>query len=226
MIEAGQGNGRWGFSRIDPGWLLETSQSADFTSTTAATAWNDARNFKDGSFVSACAWDEYSGPLPPDPPGPHGPLPPWPKKSIGGGYFIDCADCIGAAGSGFWVKKNSTIAHGSMQCDHSLPNCCSAGYCGRKDCSGCYRTFPHDWLVVTPRQFAEHFTIGSNFTCALLAPSPAIPVVSGNPSCADYDGVALRVPRVPPTTPAVPTALCVGASFHVISEAKLSQHYE
>jgi hypothetical protein len=55
LIEAGQGNGRWGFSRIEPAWLLETSQTADFTSTAAAKAWNDARDFTDGSFVSACA---------------------------------------------------------------------------------------------------------------------------------------------------------------------------
>ena len=102
-----------------------------------------------------------------------------------------------------------------MQCDRSLPNCCSAGYCGRKDCSGCYRTFPQDWLVVTPRQFVDHFTVGSNFTCGLLTPPVATPVVSdfsGNPSCAAYDGVALRVPRVSPASASVPTALCVELS--------------
>ena len=201
LIEAGQGNGRWGVTRLEPAWLLETTQTANFTTATATHAWSDARDFSDGSFVSACAWDEVAAP-----PSPPGPMPPRPKEGIGGGYLIDCADCKGL--SGFWVPLNSSIAH-PLLCDHSLPTCCSPGMCGRKDFSGCYRTFPHMWLRLTPAQFHSHFQVGKNFSCGMLAPptEPALALPSGNPSCAPFDGVALRAPRLSGASSL--SALCV-----------------
>jgi sialidase-1 len=204
IIEAGQGDGRWGIIRLEPAWLLETTQTANFTSVAAAHAWNDTRNFSDGSFVSACAWDEIARPKPP--PSPPGPMPPLPKESIGGGYLIDCATCKG--GSGFFVQLNSSIAH-PLLCDHSLPTCCSRGLCGRKDFSGCYRVFPDMWRRLTPPQFHSYFSVGSNFTCAMLTPpaEPALLQTFGKPSCAPFDGVSLRVPRLSPVSSQ--PALCV-----------------
>jgi hypothetical protein len=110
--------------------------------------------------------------------------------------------------------------------------------CGLSGFSSCYRTFPDLWMRVAPAQLLSHFTIGSNFTCEMLRPSP-LPLVTslhaepegaaatqeedgsgGNPSCAPFDGVALRAPKLAPQpTPAghdtgvldgnTTTALCV-----------------
>jgi hypothetical protein len=132
LIEAGQGNGRWGVTRLDPAWLLETTQSANFANANASRLFNDARDFSTALFVSGCAWDAVI--IPPPPPGPPGPspqpepLPPHPKHEIGGGWLIDCAKCNSTLGSGFWQPINSSTVH-PVLCDRKLPTCCSKGEC-------------------------------------------------------------------------------------------------
>eukprot|EP01052_Picozoa_sp_SAG31_P001895 SAG31_NODE_64_length_28590_cov_17.914464_5_plen_570_part_00 len=66
LVKTGQGSGHWGSFVLDPRWVLEKSQSVDFSAPMARQHWNDARSF-DGSFLSTCMlFDQIctSGPLP------------------------------------------------------------------------------------------------------------------------------------------------------------------
>ena len=53
VFQSGQGAEHWSAMRFRPEWLLETSQSADWTIPGAATEWNNVSNFE-GTYVSGC----------------------------------------------------------------------------------------------------------------------------------------------------------------------------
>lgn len=199
LVEAGQGIGRWGFVRLDPAWLLETTQAANF-SHAGASSWNNSRAFT-GSFVSSCAWDEITTAPTPAPSGPPAPLPPLPKESIGGGWLIDCERCNSSLGSAFWYTFNSTLVHPIRGCNHSLPSCCSGGRCGIQHFSSCRYKYPQYWRVLTQPQLTEHFTIGAEFSCSMLQPTVSsaddtdVKQPSLKPNCAPFDGVSVRPVR-------------------------------
>jgi hypothetical protein len=53
LVKTGQGVGHWGSFVLDPWWLLETTQQADFSSAAAHACHRDTKCYN-GSFVSTC----------------------------------------------------------------------------------------------------------------------------------------------------------------------------
>jgi hypothetical protein len=68
ILKTGQGVGRWGVVRIDPGWLLETAVRADFSTTASAVGWNDPKALGTTNYVTTCLDFRHFGTPVPNPP--------------------------------------------------------------------------------------------------------------------------------------------------------------
>ena len=149
LIESGQGKGRWGAVVLDPLWLLERSQAANFSAAGAAKRWNDTQDFS-GVFVSTCtAAHEWS-------------------NMLVGGRLIYCPSCPPASPFAVYAMfqpENSSVVH-PIKHDGKKKAGCETGYCGLAYFSPCGTGLP-----LTEADFST-LRIGPEFSCSMLPVQP------------------------------------------------------
>ena len=179
LIMTGQGKGRWKTVILHPAWLLERSQTADFTTTAAASRWNNSVDTT-GTYVSTCTVAHE-----------------W-ADMLAGGRLVYCPYCAPAvARSAYWQPTGSRTVH-PIAANASLG--CGTGYCGIPYFSPCGTALP-----LPVRDFGQ-MIIGDPFECRML---PAQPQTPPPKTCANANGAALRKPQLTPPTTSNHTALCV-----------------
>ena len=190
LIQTGQGKGRWQTILLDPAWLLETSQSVNFSAPSAATAWNHNDDMT-GTYVSTCTVAHQ-----------------WANMLVGG-RLIYCPDCSPEiAKFAYWQPQHSSLAH-PVAANKSLG--CATGYCGIAYFSPCGTALP-----LAAAEWSSTVTIGSPFNCSMLPPQPLQPPAK---TCAPSDGVALRKPQLTSESPRTTNATTSAASTTPASTA-------
>ena len=217
IVQSGQGHGRWSAFRFRPEWLLETSQTADWTSPAAVNDWNSSSNYG-GNFASGCTA-----------------RPSDPANGISiAGRAIHCAECTGKdfdpqmhRWAFFQPHVGSSYVY-VFQHD-VLPKCGDVCGVGWNPCAADVELTPEEfkriqlvnwrnrsgfeaWLNSSLLSRGDGRTT-NRFNCSQLnaAPNPRLP-------CAEHDGVAVRAPRVQASASnAPPRALCAAMDANASS---------
>ena len=233
IFQSGQGAEHWSAVRFRPEWLLETSQSADWTTSSAAAEWNNVSNFE-GSYVSGCTagtpTDASSHPL-------------------GNARIAACATCTGAEFDPQmhrWVffqpdANSSTI---KVFAHNTLPKCeeisCTSPAGERVQFNPCTMAHAHEDLPPTFDRFQlSNWGNRSGYTRWAADPANWFNCSQLNVSnahvrvpCSKHDGVAVRPPRLAAADPPrsahskapPPLALCA-AMDSVASSAGFSWNF-
>eukprot|EP01043_Picozoa_sp_COSAG02_P002074 COSAG02_NODE_46_length_45443_cov_36.731497_26_plen_749_part_00 len=218
VFQSGQGAQHWSAMRFRPEWLLETTQSADWTTSEAALTWNNVSNF-DGIYSSGCTAGTPSA----DP--------------LGDARIVACATCTGAQFDPqmhrqVFIQPDASSLSIKLFAANVLPKCgdvtCSSPTGTRIQFNPCTIAHAHEDSVSTFERFQlDNWGNRSAYTRWSTNPTNWFNCSQLNArniraSCNDHDGVTVRQPRLTVTgrsdaRTAAPLALCAAMDAHARS---------
>ena len=212
IFQSGQGAQHWSAMRFRPEWLLETTQSADWTTDEGAVAWNNVSNF-DGTYSSGCT----AGTPTTDP--------------LGDARIVACATCTGPQFDSqmhrfVFFQPNATSPTIKLFAANVLPKCedvsCVSTTGARVQFNPCTIAHAHEDSVASFERF-QLYNWGNRSAYTRWAAEPTnwfncsqLSVSNARAPCSDHDGVSVRSPRLTATGQAnarAPPALALCAAM-------------